>query len=618
MSLDHSDRDTLLAELRAAIAAGRAPAPACRQALTELDDVGVLRAAGRILAGATPDIDGLRPVRVAVQATCTVGVFEQLLRAALVGTGAQPGITVGDYGAFELALGTGAYGADGVPDVLACLLSDRYFVPAEWSATDVPGFVAHVEARLTRLRALVLASVHRDPVTLVLHTVPMPAEVRDGLVSWRARAQVGAAWHRMNAGLLDLAAEHRQVIVVDLAGLLTDLPAPARDDRLRRFADLPYTDHALAVLAQQVRRVVAARSGLSRRVLALDLDNTLWGGVLGEVGAEGVSLGGLYPGNCYLELQRAAARLREQGVILVLASKNDPEAAERALREHPEAVLRPEAFSAWAVNWDSKADNLGRVADALGLSTGSFVFLDDSAFERDQIRAALPDVAVVSAAGDPAHVLRSLLRCGWFDVLDLTEADVDRPQLYRARSQRVAEAAASTSTAKFLHTLDIEVSGASADGYTVPRAAQLAARTNQFNLTGERFDEAHTAAMAADPGEMVAVFAVRDRFGDEGIVGAAWVERTPGRWRARNLVLSCRVLGRGIELAVVEWIARQAAAAGATELLARYRPTDRNGAADGFLDKAGFGPAAGGWQALPLVGRAENLPDWIRLRDEER
>ena len=271
---------------------------------------------------------------------------------------------------------------------------------------------------------------------MVLHTLPLPVEVRESFVSWRARAALSAAWCRLNADLLGLAAEYRQVLVVDLVSALAEQPFPARDARLHRYADLPYTDGALHVLARQVARVVQARMGLSRKVLALDLDNTLWGGVLGEVGATGVELGGLYPGSCYLNLQRSARRLREQGVILVLASKNDAAVVEDALGNHPEMLLRSEAFSVTAVNWSPKADNLRQAAESLSLSTGSFVFMDDSPFERGQVASELPEVALVAADGDPAHLVHSLLAPGWFDVLDLTETDRERPALYRTRALR--------------------------------------------------------------------------------------------------------------------------------------------------------------------------------------
>ncbi len=247
------------------------------------------------------------------------------------------------------------------------------------------------------------------------------------------------------------------MLVVDLVSALTEQPFAARDARLHRYADLPYTDGALHVLARQVARIVQARMGLSRKVLALDLDNTLWGGVLGEVGATGVELGGLYPGSCYLNLQRSARRLREQGVILVLASKNDAAIVEDALGDHPEMLLRSEAFSVTAVNWSPKADNLRQAAETLSLSTGSFVFMDDSPFERGQVGSELPEVALVAADGDPAHLVGSLLAPGWFDVLDLTETDRDRPALYRTRALRTEFEGSFGSSEDYLQALAIEL-----------------------------------------------------------------------------------------------------------------------------------------------------------------
>jgi len=618
--MPHTD---LLAEVRAAVADGRTPGPLTRAALATTDDPMLMRRAGRVLAGLAPPADGpddLRPLRVAVLATCTVGPLEHLLHATLLGAGARPTVELGEYGAFELTLATPGRTA---ADLVVCLLDESYFLPARWSAVDVDAIDAHLERRLADLSGLVAANLDPAGATFVLHTVPMPADLRDSLVSLRARAAVSRLWHRLNAGLLALAEEHPQVVVVDLVSALADSPHPARDERLHRYADLPYTDGALLVLAHQVRRVAQARLGTSRKVLALDLDNTLWGGVVGEVGAAGVQVAGLYPGNCYQELQRAAGRLRDQGVVLVLASKNDPDVVTAALTDHPDVLLRPDAFSVVAVGWGAKAANLRDAARSLGLAEQAFVFMDDSEFERGAVAAELPEVAVVSAAGDPAHLVRSLLRTGWFDVTDLTDTDLRRPALYRSRTRRGDFAGGFGSSRDYLMALDIEVSAEPVTAFTVARVAQLAARTNQFNLTGRRFDEATTAAMSADPGHLVASFSVSDRFGDEGIVGAVWVECGERVWRVLNAVLSCRVLGRGVELAMVGWLAGQASAAGATAVEATFVPSGRNGVAAGFLGDAGFaGPTnddgaddnnGGGGHSLALDGTRPGPPSWIRL-----
>lgn len=604
----------VLQAVQTAVGDRRLPDPPVRRALLHTADPLLARRAGRLLGSLEQEVSELPAARILVLGTGTVGPFEPILRAVLAGIGMVPAIDIGPYGAFELTLATGGLAAGMPPDVLVTLLDESFFVPSAWTPAEPKAFESHISQRLADLRELITATTAQLTATVVVHTIPLPAQIRDTFISLRDRAAIGRMWHQLNADLLALAADSTQIVAVDLAGELADVPAVARDERLFRYGDLPYTDAALLVLAQQVRRIVQARAGASKKVLAVDLDNTLWGGVLGEVGAQAVELGGLYPGNCYLELQRTIDRLRDQGVILVLASKNDADAVDEALTAHPEMVLRPAAFSVRAVNWSSKAENLRQAAQSLSLATGSFVFLDDSQFERASVEDELPEVAVVAAGTDPAYLARSLLADGWFDVMTLTDTDRQRPELYRTRVQRSTFSAGFASSQEFLRALDMRVEVARASEFTVGRIAQLAARTNQFNLTGTRFDEAATGAMSTDPGHLVASVSVTDRFGQEGIVGALWVDCAQPAWRVLNLVLSCRVLGRGVELAIAAWLDRQALAAGATCVQGRFIPSARNSLASDFWVRAGYQPgSADGSFLRDLRDGAGPVPGWIDL-----
>lgn len=598
--------DTLFDRLRAAVAAGGAPDAATRADLAQTDDPALLRRAGRLLASAS--VDGLRPVRVAVPASFTVGPFEPLLRARLVAAGMAPVFELAEYGSFDMALATASFDAD----LAIVLLDASALMPSSWSAADSSGLASYVEERAGSLADAVGALASRSTATVVTHTVPPPLEVMDTVIGLRSRAGLARAWALANAALLGA----EQAVVLDLCGELANVPVQARDARLHRYADMPYTDGALLVLADQVRRVAQARTGLSKKVLAVDLDNTLWGGVVGEVGAGGVELGGLYPGNCYLDAQRTVHRLREQGVILVLASKNDAEVAEEALRTHPEVVLRPDQFSVRAINWKPKPDNLRAAAESLGLGIDSFVFLDDSDFERGHVAAELPEVAVLPGFKDPSFITTSVLRPGYFDVLALTETDRKRPDLYRTRALRSDFSTGFSSTEDYLHALELSVEMALANEFTVGRIAQLAARTNQFNLTGIRFDDATTSQMSSAEDHLVASVSVSDRFGDEGLVGAMWVERGSSSWQVLNMVLSCRVFNRGIETAALSWLARQALAAGATAIDGRFVPSAKNGVASAFWTSAGFVPAGDdGVFRYDLSGPELTTPKWITLRE---
>lgn len=608
-----NDKD-LLSILAEQVAAGQAPSRDVRAALAALTDPMPARRAGRLLQDLKPAGTELRAIRIGMLATCTVGPLTELLRTAVVGVGALPEIELGDYGNFEMSLAAGQFGD---PDVLVLLLDDSYFLPRDFDASDVTSLTEPIADRAAQLSELIGSAVQRSSATVVLHTVPLPARLRNSLISLRARAALSRAWHQLNADLLALAEQHRQVVVLDLVHTLAELPAVSRDARLHSFADLPYTDAALWALARELGRVVQARLGLSRKVLALDLDNTLWGGVLGEVGAHSVVLGGLYPGKCYRELQLAAHRLRAQGVILVLASKNDPELVEQALAKHPEMLLRSDAFSVLAVNWSAKDGNLRQAAESLSLSTESFVFMDDSSFERGAVADALPEVALVAADGDPAHLANALLNPGFFDVLELTDTDRQRPALYRSRALRSDFAGGFGSSEDYLQALEIELTLAEADEFAVPRVAQLAARTNQFNLTGIRYDEASTAAMSTDPGHLVVALSVRDRFGDEGVVGALWAERGEQTWRVLNFVLSCRVLGRGIELAALDWVCGRATAAGASAVEGRFVRSAKNSAAADFWLRAGFTTTDTEVFHLNLQDRRDPAPAWISVRERK-
>lgn len=615
-----TSNEELAAAVRDAAGHGAGPDPAERAALAAVTDPHLLQRIGQTLAGLDGDLPGRPTVRVAVLGTSTTGGYEPMLRAALAAAGVAPVITAGDYNALERSLATRQYPGDGDPDVVSCVLDSSYFLPGDWDPLAVDDLGQHLQDRLAGLRDLLLAAAAGSAATFVVHTVPLPAEVRDSVIDWRARARLARHWHQLNADLLGLAEETPQIAVADLVSVLAGT-GPAHDDRLHRYADLPYTPAAQLALAQEVRRLVQARAGLSRKVLALDLDNTLWGGVLGEVGAAGVELGGLYPGNCYSQLQRAARRLRDQGVILVLLSKNDAEPVREAVDGHPGMLLRMKDFSATGIGWGPKIGGLRQAAEALGVAPGSFVFLDDSAAERGEIASAEPEVAVLAADGDPARLVSTVLGHGWFDVPQLTGTDRQRPGLYRTRALRSEFEGGFGSSQDYLRALDITLTAEEASDFSVGRIAQLAARTNQFNLTGRRFSEAETRELAASPDHLVASFAVQDKFGDDGIVGAVWADRGPDRWRVTNLVLSCRVIGRGVELAIAGWLARQAREAGAATVAGSFVPSGRNSMAADFWTRAGFRPdgeAAAGDDGQPFVlGPDDQVdePDWITVRE---
>jgi len=614
----------LLARLRRLREDGAAPDPELWPAIRDLTGLVERAKAGALLAGVPARVvagedRALRPLRVGVTGTFTADGLLPLLRTALLAAGIDAEIQLTGYGRLALDLGDPDSPLAGFsPDVVLCLLHEDALLPRDWDPTDVATLDRYVPAQAAELGELALGFAARTGATVLLHTVPLPAIEYRTLVAQHSRAALGRAWRRANLALLDLPERSSRIHVVDLETLVANEPVALRDERRYRFARMAWSPGVENLYATEAAAFCRAVTGLSRKVLVLDLDQTIWGGVLGDDGPTGIELGSLYPGNAYLEVQRRAKQLRQQGVLLAVCSKNSPEVVAQVFAEHPAMVLRAEDFVAWAVNWSPKDGNLRDLAHTLNLGLDSMVFFDDSAFECELVRASLPDVRVVRADGDPADHATRLLGTGLFDVLRSTGTDRERTGYYRAEAQRRASFAEAGSTEAFLASLRLRVRVRPADGYAVPRVHQLLQRTNQFNTTNLRWTEAQLDEAVAADERVVLVFDVADRFGSEDTVGAVLLSVAPDQWTIDNFVMSCRVFSRGIEYAVLHRVVERAARSGAARLVADFVPTARNAPAAAFYREAGFTPVAepGHTYELALEPLPRLAPAWIDLEGE--
>jgi FkbH-like protein len=329
----------------------------------------------------------------------------------------------------------------------------------------------------------------------------------------------------------------------------------------------------------------------------LDLDNTLWGGVIGDDGMAGIVIGeGSGPGEAHLALQRYAKALKERGIILAIASKNEAAIAETVLREHPEMLLRPEDFAAMAINWTDKAANLRAIAESLNIGLDALVFVDDNPVERAQVRAALPMVAVPELPADPALYVHTIARGGYFEAAAFTPDDAARAAQYAANRERAGLAASAGDMEDFLGQLAMEVDAGPVDALSLARVTQLINKTNQFNTTTIRRTETEVAEMAARPGAVALRFRLTDRFGDNGIVSVMLmvpVAGTPGVLELVNWVMSCRVFGRQLEDEALNIAVEAARVAGAQTIRAGFVPTEKNGVIGDLFPKLGFVQGAG-------------------------
>lgn len=346
---------------------------------------------------------------------------------------------------------------------------------------------------------------------------------------------------------------------------------------------------ASVLYGDQVGRLLAASWGRSAKCLVLDLDNTLWGGVIGDDGLEGIVLGqGSPSGEAFVAFQRYAKQMSERGVILAVCSKNDEANALEPFEKHPEMVLRRSDIACYVANWTDKATNLRSIAERLNIGLDALVFVDDNPAERRLVRAELPMVAVPEMPEDPAEYARTVADAGYFEAVDLTTEDRERTELYRANAQRDAARAAATDLGAFLDGLGMELY---ANGFDMPglkRITQLMNKTNQFNLTTKRYTEADVLGMMNNGDAATLQLRLTDVHGDNGVIGLVVGYRKGRTLELDTWLMSCRVLGRGVEEATLNLVVERAEALDCTKIVGEYRPTAKNGMVREHYRQLGF------------------------------
>ncbi|MDR2295486.1 MAG: HAD-IIIC family phosphatase [Clostridiales Family XIII bacterium] len=346
----------------------------------------------------------------------------------------------------------------------------------------------------------------------------------------------------------------------------------------------------LPFVAERILGVMDVLSGRVRKCLIADLDDTLWGGIVDDVGTEGIQLGELGLGRAFSDLQRWLRALSRRGVALAICSKNDEATAKEPFLKHPDMVLRLSDITVFVANWNDKVSNIRYIGERLRIGFDSMVFIDDSPVERDLVRRMLPEIAVPELPKDASLVLRSLQAANFFETSAVLDEDRRRVGMYRAESRRAETAARTENIDEFLKSLGMTARFTPLDAFSIPRAAQLTQRSNRFNLRTKRYTEQDLRRLVENPAYIARCLALRDRFGDYGIVGVAILKREEGGLALflDTLLLSCRVLKRGVEEFMFNELVALAKAAGAEALIGEYIPTAKNDMVANLLEYFGF------------------------------
>jgi FkbH-like protein len=372
-----------------------------------------------------------------------------------------------------------------------------------------------------------------------------------------------------------------------------------------------WSDALMGAVAERYVGFALASLGKATKCIVLDLDNTLWGGVLGEDGAGGVALGPHWPGSEFLDFQRELLDLQRQGMLLAVCSKNNEAEALEVLRSHPHMLIREEVLAAYRINWEDKATNIRSLATELNIGLDHMLLIDDSPHERAWVREQIPELQVPEVPPDPSQYATWVGSLPSLIVLQQTAEDSRRTEQYRESRVREAYRSTSGSLEDFLGGLGLRADIRLVDEDSLARAVQLLAKTNQFNLTTRRHDEA-TLRRAVDSGEWrVYTMRVADRFGDFGFTGLAIAAPGPDSWHIDSFLLSCRVIGKSVETALLARIAEDARRAGASQLTADFVDSGRNQVASTFLANHGFRPAGEPRWQRSLTTAGPVWPKWV-------
>jgi FkbH-like protein len=532
----------------------------------------------------------LSPFRLGILTNSTFDLAAEAMVPAAVRHGAALQTLAAPYGqVMQSALDPASAIHAARPDAVLVAVDHRWF---GFERPDLDGGDARVDAAMAELSAVV-EGLRRGETLAILQTLAAPPQTLfgsfDRRVAGTARAMVDGA----NRKILALA-EDTGAYVLDAAALAERVGLDHWFDPVHWNAHkLPFAPACAAVYAEGVGRLLGAIRGRARKCLVLDLDNTLWGGAIGDDGLDGIVLAqGDAAGEAFLAVQQAAADLYDRGVILAVCSKNDEDVARSPFRSHADMVLKEGHIATFQANWRDKAANLQEIAETLNLGLDALVLLDDNPAERAQVRAALPMVAVPELPADPSWFPWILLSAGYFEAVTLSREDRLRGAAYAAEAGRRQAMAVSADLGDYLSQLQMTLTTGPFDAANRPRVTQLINKTNQFNLTTRRYTEPEVAALEADPTVFTLQARLADRFGDMGLI-AAMIARpviTNGHsaWSIDTWLMSCRVLGRRVEEGLLDALVRGATAAGVRWLIGEYRPTARNGMVADHYARLGF------------------------------
>ncbi|MEO3404310.1 HAD-IIIC family phosphatase [Mucilaginibacter sp. CAU 1740] len=542
------------------------------------------------------DITSLTPVKVALLADSA----SQFINTAIRGYGVELGLKLELYEADYNQIEQQVYDPTSelyafAPSYIVIIQSTEHLLHSFYKEDNRAGFANEVIAKTADLYTTLS---QRLKTQVIINTY---VEINDQVFgSYAAKTKTSFLYQlrKLNLGLMDLAVENTGLHITDLASLSSFKGYQNTfDTKMYINADMVFGIDFLPAIGQSISQIIASTLGKSKKCLVLDLDNTLWGGVIGDDGMENIMIGSLGMGKAFTQLQLWCRELKNRGIILAVCSKNTLEIAQEPFISHPDMVLKLDDISLFVANWENKVDNIRYIQQVLNIGMDSMVFLDDNPFEREMVKSAIPELTVPSLPDDPADYMLFLRELNLFDTASFTEDDKDRTEQYRQQAQRTSLQNNFANEADYLASLDMHSRVNAVDKFTLPRVAQLTLRSNQFNLRTIRYNDADITEISNSKDHFTLTFNLEDKFGDNGLIAVIILKKTTeDNLFIDTWIMSCRVLKRGMENFTLNNIVQVARDNGFGKIVGEYLPTKKNGIVKDHYQNLGFTQNGDVWE----------------------
>ena len=501
------------------------------------------------------------------------------------------------------------------PDIIFLLIDNRTILEKSFYFSNINSEnekKKYTDEKFNEINNLIKTFTKKSHSKIIIANFVIPTYTPLGIYESKIEYGIKEIIFELNKKLKELSRNIDSCYVYDFNSFITKFGEKnILDYKKMNYGDIKINFDVIPYLIYEFLGYVKPILGLNKKCIVLDLDNTLWGNIIGEDGFEGIKLGPYPEGRSFVEFQKVIKSLSENGIILAINSKNNQEDAMKAINEHPHMILRENDFSCIKINWNDKISNMREIAKDLNIGLDSIVFFDDDPVNRELLRMSIPEINTVELPKDPSTYAQILRNLNDFNTLKITKDDTHRKIMYKQEQNRQKLESSTENLNEYLKKLDIKIKIKLDDKFSISRISQLILKTNQFNLTTKRYQEEQIKEFVKDETMIVGCSEIEDKFGENGITNVFIIKTKPNEWIIDTFLLSCRIMGRGIEEGIIGKILEIAKNKGIEKITATFIPTEKNKPAENFLKNYGFEKEKENW--IFLLKNKIKIPDHLQV-----